>query len=105
MNKGIACLISLLFLGGCAFGPKMSTLREGMPRKEVQRRLGRPDGFNRVGEYIQLQYANRLASDWSKDRADYNVILKNEEVVAYGQGDVRVKDTGGVPVLFIVPVQ
>ena len=107
MKRYIGLSLGLVFFVGCATitGTKMHKLREGMARQNVERILGIPDGFNRIGEYEHLQYANRLASGYSKDRADYNVILKDGKVVSYGQGTVRVKDSGTSPVLFIVPIQ
>jgi hypothetical protein len=100
-------LTAVTLLAGCAFGPKMSNLQEGMTRADIQDVLGKPDGYKRVGDYEQLQYANRVASPWgwSYARADYNVVLLNGKVVEYGQGQVRDREVNGAHVLFIAPMR
>jgi hypothetical protein len=48
---------------------------------------------------IVTQIGFRAAGLW--DRADYNVVFKNDRVVQYGAGEVRPKNNG---VVVIVPV-
>lgn len=91
----------LIFLTGCAMGGKMRKLNGGMMKEEVLSLLGKPDGIKHYGEYEHFTYSHRLMSSWSWDRADYNVILKNDKVVDYGTGEVRVKDRN---VILLVPV-
>ena len=93
--------ISLIFSGCATTGERMSHLREGMARPAVVNLLGQPDGFKRNGDYEWLQYSHRLVTGWAWDRADYNVILKDNKVVEYGTGEVRVKDSN---VMFLVPL-
>ena len=57
--------------------------------------LGNPAGFRRSGDYEALRYTNRLISAWSRDRADYNVILHNSRVVEYGPEDYLPKAVEG----------
>jgi hypothetical protein len=90
----------LLALSGCATGERMQTVHEGMWKDEVVSLLGNPDGFQRIGDYEVLRYTNRLISGWSRDRADYNVILRGGRVVEYGPGQVLQRDPG---TLVIVP--
>lgn len=94
-----------IFIIGCALttGEKIKYLNIDMPRSEVIEVLGRPDGVQMSGEYEALKYAHRLVTGWAWDRADYNVILKNDRVVEYGIGMVRVKE-GPIPVLMIIPI-
>lgn len=98
-------IIVALGLTGCvAMRPKMSNLRENMSETEVIHRLGKPDGFKRNGEFKSLEYGHRMISNWSADRADFHVIFKDDKVVEYGMGTVRVKDTGGLMIMPIVPL-
>ena len=83
---------ALMVLASCTTGEKITTLREGLSKAEVIEILGSPDGFQRAGEYEALRYTNRLLSGWSWDRADYSVILKNDQVLEYGPGPVRQRD-------------
>ena len=102
-------LFSIVFilamaLQGCATGQKAQNLREGMTKNEVISQLGQPDGFRRNGDYEAMQYTNRLISGWSWDRADYVVILKDGELVEYGPGEVRQRDSN-TGMLVVVPAQ
>jgi hypothetical protein len=49
-----------------------------MTKAEVVAVLGRPDGYKRIEAHEVYRYSNRLSSGWSWDRADYNVVLKND---------------------------
>ncbi|EQD56705.1 hypothetical protein B2A_05132 [mine drainage metagenome] len=73
-----------------------------MTKQQVVAVLGNPDGVQTSGHYEALEYANRLISGWSWDRADYYVILKDDIVTAYGPGQVRQEQPG---VLVLVPVR
>lgn len=86
---GLVMALGLL-VSGCVTGEKVRAgIRAGMPKQEVIKVLGNPDGLRKAGEFEALLYANRLISGWSYDRADYTVILQNEIVVEYGAGQVR----------------
>jgi ABC-type phosphate transport system ATPase subunit len=91
-------------LSSCVTGERMQSVREGMSKDEVTAILGNPDGFQRSGDDEALRYTNRLISGWSWDRADYNVILRNGRVVAYGAGQVRQRDPN-TPMLILVPIK
>jgi hypothetical protein len=82
-------------------GKKMTKVNEGMTKQEVIDTLGKPDGFQRSGEYEALKYSNRLMSGWSWDRADYYAILKNERLIEYGAGEIRQNSAN---VLVLVPL-
>lgn len=99
--RTIGTLALILSLFGCVAGEKMSRLHPGMTKAEVVSVLGRPDGYKRIEGHEIYRYSNRLSSGWSWDRADYNVVLKNDRVVEYGAGEVRPKSNG---VVVIVPV-
>lgn len=60
---------------------------------EVIDRLGRPDGVQTQGTTELLTYVNRFMSDWSWDKADYQVLLNNGIVVQYGAVNIY-RDTG-----------
>ncbi len=86
----VSCLLLLILSTGCAnMRYKMSRLDEGMTKKEVMRKLGRPDGATKVGNYESLEYNHRLITGWAWDRADYFVILEEGRVRSYGMGEVR----------------
>ncbi|VXC89801.1 conserved hypothetical protein [Burkholderia sp. 8Y] len=80
----------------------MGEVNEGMSKGEVISILGKPDGFQRSGEYEALRYTDRLISGWSWNRADYTVVLKNDHVSEYGPGQVRQERPG---VLVLVPIR
>jgi hypothetical protein len=90
--KYIRMLSAALLLVSCATGERITNLREGLTKAEVIDMLGRPDGFQRSGDYEQLRYTNRIISGWSWDRADYSIILKDDRVVEYGPGPARSRD-------------
>ena len=93
--------IAFITVIGCATGEKVAKLSPGMSYSEVVRILGRPDGLRSEGDYKVIKYTNRLISNWSYDRADYFVILKDDHVTEYGSGEVRVKNVGGIHTIFI----
>ena len=64
--------------------------------------MGRPDGYNRAGNYEAMTYANRLMSGWSWDRADYSVILVDGTVSSYGPGTIRQGSGPNVGMLFLI---
>ena len=49
-----------------------------MTKAEVVAVLGRPDGYKQIEAHEIYRYSNRLSSSWSWDRADYNVVFKND---------------------------
>lgn len=102
--KLFTAMLCIAFLTACATGELMSRLRPGMTKEEVARVLGNPDGFQSRGKYESLKYSHRLATGWAWDRADYFVILKDNRVVEYGAGEVRVKDMNN-DMLFLVPLR
>jgi hypothetical protein len=81
----------------------MGSVQPGMTKAEVISTLGNPDGFQTAGEYEALKYANRLMSGWSWDRTDYFVILKDDQVVEYGNGEVRQSNTS-TGTLVLIPL-
>lgn len=96
----ILCIL-LIIITGCATGQKVARLSPKMSQTDVVGILGRPDGFRTEGDYTILKYTNRLISGWSWDRADYYVILKDDQVTEYGPGEVREKNVGGIHTIFI----
>jgi len=102
--KLLSAIVLAVILAGCATGELMSSLRPGMTKEEVTRVLGSPDGFQSRGEYESLKYSNRLVTGWAWDRADYFVILRDNRVIEYGTGEVRVKDMNS-NTLFLVPLR
>jgi len=98
-----------VFLGGCSvFGQRISRLQEGMTKAEVIDTIGQPDGFQRKGEYTSFKYTHRFINNdpSNRDRADYVVILKNDKVIEWGAGEVRVKEeVNNTGVLFLVPLR
>ncbi|GAB1718445.1 MAG: hypothetical protein NTAFB09_01760 [Nitrosospira sp.] len=93
----IVALLCALSLVSCA--TKTAALREGLTRAEVINTIGNPDGFQRAGNYEALHYIDRQINGWlftsgfNVEKVDYGVILKNDQVVQYGQG--RVIERGG----------
>ena len=101
----LACFFALsVALLGCTTGERIQSIREGMSKEEVISILGNPDGFQRSGDYEALRYTDRLVSGWSWNRADYNVILRNARVVAYGPGEVR-QQNPNTSTLILVPLR
>lgn len=96
-------LLALGALPACSTGDLMRELRGGETREQVERLLGRPDGYQRQGNDEALIYSNRYTSGWDlEDKADYVVILTDGRVSSYGPGQVR---PGARPqTLIVVPV-
>ncbi len=76
MTKLLAVILAIA-LTACATGELAQHLEEGMSKEQAISILGKPDGFQRSGEFEALKYTNRLISGWSWDRADYSVILRD----------------------------
>ncbi|SCX85314.1 hypothetical protein [Nitrosospira sp. Nsp13] len=99
----ILALLGTLMLSSCVMGGKMTGLREGLPKEEVIRIVGNPDGYQRAGEYEVLLYIERRTSAWSffsgsiHDIVDYSVILKDGEVIEYGPGRAQHRESGDIP--------
>lgn len=93
-----------LALASCTAGEKVSRLSEGMSTDQVVALMGRPDGFERSGDFTAYRYVNRLVSGWGHDRADYAVIFKDDKVVQYGAGQVRAGQGPNVGYLFVQPM-
>ena len=70
-------------------GTAFKKLDEGMPKEDVLRLLGKPDGFHRDGNTETLTYANRLMSGFRMERSDYFVTLTDGKVSGYGNGEIR----------------
>jgi hypothetical protein len=106
MNKSIVFSVFLMMVCvtafSCAHGSKMRKLYPGMTKQEVLKTLGKPDGYQKAGEYEAFKYANKLMSGWSWDRADYYAILKEGVLVEYGAGNIRVKDSN---IIILVPLR
>jgi hypothetical protein len=88
-------LLMISALIGCATGDRISKLKNGMGEDEAAKIMGKPDQVEERGEYVILRYKDRVISDVSFARGDYQVTLKNGEVVDfgidYGRGVIRPK--------------
>jgi hypothetical protein len=98
-------LFMVVLLAGCATGEKVTSLHEGMTPDEVIAVLGRPTGFQRAGDMSGFQYTNRLISGWNWDRADYYALFKNDRLVQWGSGDVRVETSHNFSTLVVIPLR
>lgn len=98
-------ILAVIAVVGCTTGENIHSLQGGETRAQVEQIMGRPDGYNRIENSEALIYANRLMSGWSWDRADYNIILVNGRVSAYGPGTIRQGTGANVGVLFLVPIR
>lgn len=108
MNKLFLYFLVCIMCGCSVFGQKITRLQEGMTKAEVIDIIGQPDGFQRKGDYSVLKYTHRFIDNdpYNRDRADYAVILKNDKVVEWGAGEVRVKEeVNNTEVLFLVPLR
>lgn len=95
-------LVLIFVLFGCVAGEKITRLDPGMSQDDVVRIMGKPDGFQKRGEYTIYKYTNRLISGWSWDRTDYSFIFdKGGKLIEYGAGEVRERDVGGIHSVFI----
>ena len=101
MHKILIFVLSFA-LFGCVTGEKITRLDPGMSQDDVVRTMGKPDGFQKRGEYTIYKYTNRLISGWSWDRTDYSFIFdKDGKLIEYGAGEVRERDVGGIHSVFI----
>lgn len=104
MRYSFLLLVFVVGLAGCTTGQTVrSRVHEGMSKQQVIAVMGQPDGVQKSGHYEALDYANRLISGWSWDRADYYIILKDDKVVSYGPGTVRHEGPCS-NVLILVPI-
>lgn len=92
MKHLLSLLVVIHALSGCATGERMKNVREGMWKDELVSVLGNPDEWQRIGNYEVLRYTDRLIDGFSRDRTDYNVILRGGRVVQFGSGQVRQRD-------------
>lgn len=102
IQKFLYLITAFSFIISCATGEVVRRdIQPGMTKGELIDIMGNPDGFRILGEQEVLTYTNRLISGWSWDRADYHFIIENNKVVAYGTGEVRVKQNN---TFIIVPL-
>lgn len=103
LKTNIVLLASLLIINSCVTGEVVrKDITPGMTKDKLIETLGNPDGFRIVGDQEVLTYTNRLISGWSWDRADYHFVIKDNKVIAYGTGEVRVKQNNTI---LIVPLK
>lgn len=99
----IMSMILSIILIACTTGEVVrKDINPGMTKDNLITMLGNPDGFRKVGDQELLTYTNRLISSWSYDRADYHFVIKDNKVIAYGTGEVRVKQDNTI---LIVPIK
>jgi hypothetical protein len=99
----IVVVMVAFLLAGCFAGQQITQIDAGMSREQVIGILGRPDAYRSAGDTEAMTYSNRLMPGWSwGDTADYNVVLTNGRVSAYGPGVVRETSHN---VLDIVPLR
>jgi hypothetical protein len=102
MVKSVLICVLLLTLISCATtGESMSKIELGMSKQDVVGVLGSPDGSQSTDGYEVMKYSPHLTSVWSWYIGNYFVILKNDEVVEYGAGEVRERNVDGAHILFI----
>jgi hypothetical protein len=86
--RKVLVLFMISALVGCATGDRIAKLKNGMGQDEAAKIMGKPDQVEERGEYVILRYV-------SLGRNDYQVTLKNGEVVDfgidYGRGGSRPK--------------
>ncbi len=93
----------LLIINACTTGEVVrKDIEPGMSKEKLIETLGKPDGFRLVDDQEVLTYTNKLISGWSWDRADYHFVIKDNKVIAYGTGEVRVKENNTI---LIVPIK
>jgi hypothetical protein len=99
--RSFTVILAGILLGGCPSGEHMPQVNIGMTRPQAIDIMGSPDGDLVAGNTEALTYSNRLMSGWSWHRADYQILLTDGRVSAYGPGTVR--QNSGPNVLMIVP--
>lgn len=103
--KKLSSVLALLLTAACVAGEKIGGLHEGMSPDEVIGVMGRPNGFERAEDISAFQYTNRLITGWNWDRADYYAVFKDDHLIKWGSGQVRVETQHNVGTLFIVPLK
>ena len=102
MVKSVLVFVLSLTLISCATtGESMSKIELGMSNQDVVGVLGPPDESQSTDGYQVMKYSPRLTSVWSWYRGNYFVILKSDEVVEYGAGEIRERNVDGAYILFI----
>ena len=101
----IAVLVALIASTAMARGPfvtggSFQKLRPGMSPEQVERIVGRPDGFKTVGSQVAYTYLNILISGWAWDRVDYHVIFTDDRLTEIGTGEVRQNSQTGTLFIF-----
>ncbi len=77
-------LAMLLSVTGCATGGRMTSLRPGMTKQEVETLLGHPDAYDTNGKRETYSYLHRRTGSWSWDKADYVLRFEDGKLVKYG---------------------
>lgn len=99
--KIFSVLLFSIFMSGCVSGEMVSNIEPGMSSEQVQHVMGKPDGFQKRGNFTIYKYVNRLISGWSWDRTDYSFIFEDDKLVEYGAGEIRERNVGGVQTIFL----
>lgn len=70
----------------------MSQLRPGMTKEQVEKIVGRPDGFEASGAQEAYTYVKRMRSGWSWDQADYVLLFEDGKLVKYGPATIYARE-------------
>ncbi len=104
-GSGILAASIALLLAGCATGERMGSLVEGMSPAEVTSVLGEPTGQQRAGNVVRYEYADRMVSGWSYNRADFYAIFEDDKLAQRGTAEVRQGQHTTGTIMVLPPIQ
>ena len=87
--KTLSLFLISAFLVGCTTATALTRVKPGMSKHEVERIIGRPDGFELDGDIVVTSYRNRYASEFSGDKTDFILVYRNDKLVKLTNTPVR----------------
>lgn len=85
----VVSALSIFVLVSCFFGERRHNIAPMMKKAELEKMLGRPDGYKKDKNKEIYSYYNKMISGWSYDKADYHFIFENGYLLQYGAGEIR----------------
>ena len=101
----IITVLSVLVLVSCFFGEQMHRISPMMEKADLEKTLGKPDGYKKDNNFEIYSYYNKMISGWSYDKADYHFIFEKGKLIQYGAGEIRQNTNTGAFILVPLNIQ
>ena len=105
VTLSVVVVFSVFILISCFFGEQMHKISPLMEKVELEKALGKPDGYRKDNNFEIYSYYNKMISGWSYDKADYHFIFENGKLIQWGAGEIRQNKNTGAIILIPLNIQ